>query len=92
MKMDVFCADIAVSLETNARIRNMRTFRNWNEDWQQPLKGVSLRGDAVLEERLKKIFFGNQADIQREAVLDALSQVPEKRKESILPYLYQQAL
>ncbi len=57
----------------------MRTFRNWNEDWQQPLKGVGPRGDAVLEERLKKIFFGNQADIQREAVLDALSRVREEK-------------
>jgi hypothetical protein len=28
MKMDVFCADIADSLNTDARIRNMRTFRN----------------------------------------------------------------
>ncbi len=47
MKMDVFCADIVVSLDTDARIRNMRTFRNWNEDWQQPLKGVGPKGDAV---------------------------------------------
>jgi hypothetical protein len=53
----------------------MRTFCNWNKDWQQPLKGVGPRGDAVLEERLK-IFFGNQADIQREAVLDTLCRVP----------------
>ncbi len=28
MKMDVFCADIVVSLDTDAKIRNMRTFRN----------------------------------------------------------------
>ncbi len=56
MKMDVFCADIPDSLDTDARIRNMRTFRNWNKDWQQPSKGVGLRGDAVLEERLKKKF------------------------------------
>ncbi len=76
MKMDVFCADIAVSLDTDARIQNMRTFRNWNKDWQQPSKGVGPRGDAVLEERLNKNVFGNQADIQREAVLDTLSQVP----------------
>jgi hypothetical protein len=58
MKMDVFCADIAVSLDTDARIQNMRTFRNWNKDWQQPARGVGPRGDAVLEERLKKIFLG----------------------------------
>jgi hypothetical protein len=74
MKMDVFCADIVVSLDTDARIQNMKPFRNWNKDWQQQLlKGVGPRGDAVLEERLMKIFFGNQADIQREAVLDTLS-------------------
>jgi hypothetical protein len=36
----------------------MRTFRNWNKDWQQPSKGVGPRGDAVLEERLKKKFLG----------------------------------
>ncbi len=28
MKIDVFCADIVVSLDTDARIQNMRTFRN----------------------------------------------------------------
>jgi hypothetical protein len=56
MKMDVFCADIAVSLDTDARIRNMRTFHSWSKDWQQPSKGVGPKGDAVLEERLK-IFF-----------------------------------
>jgi hypothetical protein len=33
---------------------------------------------------------GNQADIQKEAVLDTLGQVPEEKgKESILPYCYQ---
>jgi hypothetical protein len=58
MKMNVFCADIADSLDTDARIQHTRTFCNWNKDWQQPLKGVSPRGDAVLEERLKKICFG----------------------------------
>ncbi len=58
MKVDVFCADIAVSLDKDARIQNMRTFHNWNKDWQQPSKGVGPRGDAVLEERLKKIFLG----------------------------------
>ncbi len=58
MKMDVFCADIVVSLDKDARIQNMRTFRNWNKDWQQPLKGVGPRGDAVLEERLMKKILG----------------------------------
>jgi hypothetical protein len=72
MKMDVFCADIAVSLDMDAKVQNMRIFCNWNKDWQQPSKGVGPRGDAVLEERLKKNFFGHQADIQREAVLDTL--------------------
>ncbi len=57
-KMDVFCADIVVLLETDAQIRNMRTFCNWNKDWQQLLKGVGPRGDAVLEERLKNIILG----------------------------------
>ncbi len=70
MKMDVFCADIAVSLDTDARIQKRRTFPNWNKDWQQLLKGVGPRGDAVLEERLKTKML---ADIQREAVLDTLS-------------------
>jgi hypothetical protein len=70
MKIDVFCADIVDSLDNDARIQNMKTSCNWNKDWQWPLKGVGPRGDAVLEERLKKIFLGNQADIQREAVLD----------------------
>jgi hypothetical protein len=89
MKMDVFCSDIAKSLDTDARIRTLRTFRNWNESWQQPFKGVGPRGDVVLEERLK-IFFWNQADIQQEAVLDTFSIVPEEKgKESILPYCYQ---
>ncbi len=56
MKMDVFCSDIAKSLDTDARIRTLRTFRNWNKSWQQLFKGVGPRGDVVLEERLKKIF------------------------------------
>ncbi len=55
MKMDVFCADIADSPDMDARIQNMKTFRNWNKDWQQPSKGVGPRGNA-LEERLKKKF------------------------------------
>jgi hypothetical protein len=58
MKMDVFCADIAESLDTDARIQNMKTFHDWNKDWQKPLKGVDPRGDAVLEERLKKKILG----------------------------------
>jgi hypothetical protein len=36
----------------------MRTFCIWNKDWQKPSKGVGPRGDAVLEERLKKKFLG----------------------------------
>jgi hypothetical protein len=57
MKMDVFCADIADSLNMDARIQNMRTFHNWNKDWQQLSKSVGPRGDAVLEERLKNYFW-----------------------------------
>jgi hypothetical protein len=57
MKMDVFCADIVVSLDTDARIQNMRIFHNWNKDWQQPSNGVGLGGDAVLAERLIEKFF-----------------------------------
>ncbi len=57
-KMGVFCADIADSLDTDARIRNMKAFRNWIKDWQQPSKGVGPRGDAVLDERFKKKFLG----------------------------------
>jgi hypothetical protein len=53
-----FCADVADSLDRDARIQNMKTFRNWNEDWQQLSTGVGPRGDAVLEERLKKTFLG----------------------------------
>jgi hypothetical protein len=48
MKMDVFCADIAVSLDTDARIQNTRTFHIWNEDWQQLLKDVGPRGDLIM--------------------------------------------
>jgi hypothetical protein len=71
----------------------MRTFHNWNKDWQQPTKGEGPRGDAVLEERLKKKFLGIKLITQREAVQDTVSRVPlEKGKESILHYCYQRAL
>jgi hypothetical protein len=63
---------MAVSLDTDVRIQNMKTFPNRNKDWQQPSKSVGPRGDAVLEERLLKKYFGNQGDVQREAVLDTL--------------------
>ncbi len=56
MKMDVFCFNIAKSLDTDARIQTLTTFHNWNESWQQPFKGLGPRGDVVLEERLKKNF------------------------------------
>ncbi len=58
MKMDFFCSNIVKSLDTDARIRTLRTFRNWNESWQQPFKGVGPRGDVLLEERLKIFFWG----------------------------------
>ncbi len=53
-----FLCRYVVLLDTDARIQKLRTFRNWNEDWQQPSKGMGPRGDAALEERLKKIFLG----------------------------------
>jgi hypothetical protein len=58
MKMDVFCADIADSLDKDVRIQRMKKFHNWNKDWQQPSKGVGLRCDSILKQRLKKIFLG----------------------------------
>jgi hypothetical protein len=42
MKMDVFCADIADSLDKDARIQSKKTFCSWNKDWQQPSKDVGL--------------------------------------------------
>jgi hypothetical protein len=58
MRMDVFCADIADSLDKDARIQRMKTFQNWNKDWQQPSKGVGQGGDSILNERLMKKFLG----------------------------------
>jgi hypothetical protein len=60
MMMDVFCADIAASLDKDARIQKMKTFHNWNKDWQQLSKGVGPRSDSIIEERLKlkKKFWG----------------------------------
>jgi hypothetical protein len=58
MKMDMFCADIADSLDKDARIQRMKTFHNWNEDWHQLSKPVGPRGDSILKERLKEIFLG----------------------------------
>ncbi len=93
MKMDVFCADIAVSLVTDARIQNMRTFHNWNKDWQQLSKGVGPRGDAVLEERLKKKFLGIKLIYTEKLSWIHLVEFQKKKwKESILPYCYQRAL
>ena len=58
LKMDVFCGDIAESLEKDARMATMRIFRNWNERWQHPPDGLSPRGDDILEERIRKKFLG----------------------------------
>ncbi len=58
MKKDVFCADIADSLDKDARIQRMKIFRNWNKDWQQLSKRVVPRDDSILEEKLKKNFLG----------------------------------
>ncbi len=71
----------------------MRTFHNWNEDWQQLSKGVGPRGDAVLEERLKKKFLGIKLMNKEKLLWIHLVEVKKKMgKESILPYCYQQAL
>ena len=58
MKLDVFCGDIAASLENDARMAMMRIFRNWNERWQNPPHGLGPRGDDFLEERLRTKFLG----------------------------------
>ncbi len=58
MKLDVFCGDIAASLENDARMATMRIFRNWNERWQNPPHGLGPRGDDFLEERLRTKFVG----------------------------------
>jgi len=58
MKLDVYCGDIAASLENDARMATMRIFRNWNERWQNPPDGLSPRGDDILEERIRKKFLG----------------------------------
>ncbi len=51
-------AGTADLLDKDARIQNMKTFSNWNKDWQQPSNGVGPRGDAVIEERLNKKIWG----------------------------------
>jgi len=58
IKLDVFCGDIAKSLEHDARMANTKIFCNWNERWQHPLEGLSPRGDEILEERLRTKFVG----------------------------------
>jgi hypothetical protein len=80
--MDVFCADIVVSHDTDARIRNMRTFHNWNKDWQQPLKGVGPRGNAVLEERLMKIFLGNKLIYKKKLFWIHLVEFQKKKRQN----------
>jgi hypothetical protein len=90
MKMDVFCSNIAKSLDTDARIRALKTFRNWNESWQQPFKGVvGPRGDVVQEERLKKKFLGIKLIYKEKLFWIHLVELQKKGKESILPYRYQ---
>ncbi len=82
MKMDVFCADIVVSLDTDARIQKMRTFHNWNKDWQQPSKGMGPRGDAVLEEILKKIFWGIKLIYKEKLFWIHLVEFEKKKKQN----------
>ena len=58
MKMDLYCGDIADSLDRDNRLARMRIFCNWNKRWHHPTDGLSARGDELLEERLKKKFIG----------------------------------
>ncbi len=58
MKMDIFCADIADSLDKDARIQRMKAFHNQSKDWQQPSKHVGPKNDSILKERLKIFFLG----------------------------------
>jgi hypothetical protein len=58
-----FCADIAASLDNDAKMQRVKTFHNWNKDWQQPLRCVGPRGDPILKEDLRRNV-GDQADIQ----------------------------
>ncbi len=92
MKMDVFCAYIAASLDKDARIQKMKTVHNWNKDWQQPSKGVGPRGDSILEERLKKNILGIKLIYSEKLFWIHSVKFRKKRKEWILHYCYQQAL
>ena len=58
MTMDLYCGDIAESLDRDNRLARMRIFCNRNERWHHPTDGLSPRGDELLEERLKKKFLG----------------------------------
>ncbi len=58
MKLDVFCRDIAKSLENDAWMETMKIFHNWNKNWQNPPKSLSPRSNDLLEERIKKNFLG----------------------------------
>jgi hypothetical protein len=58
MKMNMFCEDIAKSLDEDTRMATMRTFHSWNEKWHHPTGGLSSRGDDILHERLKHKFLG----------------------------------
>ncbi len=92
-EMDVFCADNADSLDTDARILNMRTFCNWNKDWHQPSEDVGPRGDAVLEERLKKKFWGIKLIYKERLFWIHLVEFQKKKGKKLrLPDCYQQAL
>jgi hypothetical protein len=44
MKMDVFCSNIAGSLDTDARIQTLRTFCNWNEKLATAVQGGRSQG------------------------------------------------
>ena len=52
MKMNMFCEDIAKSLDEDTRMATMRTFCNWNEKWHHPTRYTIDYQKCVLCARL----------------------------------------
>jgi hypothetical protein len=46
IKLDVYCGDIAKSLENDARMAAMKIFCNWNEHWRNLPEGLSPRASG----------------------------------------------